>query len=141
MFWKRWWSDILPSTAYTQEFSSTEWKNSKTYSIDFDKKRIIGKCSEKEAMKQAILKALSTARYEYEIYDWNYGSEISTLLGKSISFCEESLEEYINDALLQDKRIISITDFSTERGRNILKAKFTVETIFGEIQEEIEVNI
>ena len=34
------------------------------------------------ALKQAIYKVLSTERYEYPIYSFNYGIDIESLIGK-----------------------------------------------------------
>jgi hypothetical protein len=141
MFWRRRLSDILPDVINVSNLNSEKWKNAKTYNIDFEKKRIVGKRDELIAMKQAIYKALKTKRYEYEIYDWNYGSEIDSLIGKSMSYGEEHIEEYIKEALLTDKRILSIEDVEIERGRNTLNVSFVAKTIFGDTSQELEVDI
>ena len=36
-----------------------------------------------EAIKIWIYKALQTPRYQYEIYSWDYGSELLSLIGKA----------------------------------------------------------
>ena len=114
-------------------------ENTKTYAIDFDKKRIMGKTEGKEALKQAIYKILFTERYAYEIYDWNYGCELNSLLGKSGKQTEALAEKYIEAALLADERIEQITDFETEFEKNKLKISFTAKTIYGDINFEGEV--
>ena len=114
-------------------------ENTKTYAIDFDKKRIMGKTEGKEALKQAIYKILFTERYAYEIYDWNYGCELNSLLGKSGKQIEALAEKYIEDALLADERIEQITDFKTEFEKNKLKISFTAKTIYGDVNFEGEV--
>lgn len=55
----------------------------KTYKVDFDTGRVAGYVDETEAMKQAIFKILSTERFLYLIYSWNYGIELNAVVGKS----------------------------------------------------------
>ena len=50
------------------------------------------------------------------------------------------IEDRITEALLQDDRILEVTDFTFERRRDVLSVQFTVGTIFGDIQEEREVS-
>ena len=63
-----------------------------------------------EAIKVWIYKAIKTARYEHEIYSWNYGSEISSLIGKGYvnGFIESETIRYIEEALLINPYIIKI---------------------------------
>ena len=49
------------------------------------------------------------------------------------------IEDRITEALLQDDRILEVTDFEFTRHREILSVACTVHTIFGETQEEMEV--
>lgn len=115
---------------------------SKTYHIDFQTGRISGTVDGREAMVQAIRKILQTERFQYLIYSWNYGMEWSQLIGKSRETALANLKQQLESALLQDDRILSITDLNvTDSGRRFLTVSFTANTIFGAVGEEITANV
>ena len=112
-----------------------------TYKLDYEKNRIIGKTDELDAMKQLVYLILNTERYQYLIYSWNYGVEFQDLIGQPKSFVLPELERRITDALMQDDRITTVSDFSFETNRHSVTAYFTVNTIFGDIETERTVKI
>lgn len=113
-----------------------------TWKIDFENKRVMGYTDEIEAMKQAIYLILNTERYRYEIYDWNYGIELSDLFGKDKAYVYPELKRRIKEALMADDRITDVTDFEFESiDRNTILATFTVHTIFGDVEAERVVTI
>lgn len=116
---------------------------SKTYKMDFKIGRITEYIDELESIEQAIYKILSTERYEYEIYDWDYGIETSDLFGKPTPFVYSELKRRIKEALMQDDRIIDVDNFMFEspKYRDVVSVQFTVHTIFGEIYTSREVII
>lgn len=117
-----------------------EEQPSRTYGVDFKSGRVVGYIDEIEAMEQAIFKILSTERYEHEIYDWDYGLEISDLYGKPTPFVYSELKRRIKEALIQDDRITDVTDFVFESiDKTTILATFTVHTIFGDIEASREV--
>jgi phage baseplate assembly protein W len=118
-----------------------KWKNTKTYGIDFEKKRILGKIDGKEAVAQAVYKILNTVRYGFEIYNWNYGCEISSIFGKSGKETEVLAERYVEEALMTDKRIKGIKNFKAEREKNVLRVYFVAESTEGDVEIEGEVNM
>jgi len=120
---------------------SEKWRTTKTYKIDFENKRIQGKIDGKEAVAQAIYKILNTVRYEFEIYNWNYGCEINSLFGKSGKEVQLMAEKYIEEALMTDKRVKGIRDFSAESKGNVLSVYFVAESTEGDIEVESEVKI
>ena len=114
---------------------------SKTYKMRTNNV-INGHCDGNEAMIQAVYKILNTERYDYIIYSWDYGIELCDLFGKPVDFVCLELQRRISEALLQDDRITSVTDFEfdTKRKRTVT-ANFTVHTIYGDVQGEKAVNI
>ena len=94
-----------------------------------------------EAMKQAIYLMLNIERYEYLIFSWDYGIELADLFGQPINFVMAELERRISEALLQDSRISSVENFEFDYQKNKIICKFTVYTIFGEIETEKVVNV
>ncbi|MEK3935920.1 DUF2634 domain-containing protein [Sporosarcina sp. FSL W7-1349] len=112
---------------------------SRTYKIDLEKKRIIGYIDEREAVEQFIYKVLSTERYEYLIYSWNYGAEIAKLFGQPIPYVYSELKRLITEALTQDDRITGVDAFLFTHIKNKVHMRMTVHTIYGEIEAEKEV--
>lgn len=114
----------------------------KTYQMDFENERVIGNVEGLEAMKQAIFKILNTERYQYLVYSWNYGSEFQDLFGMPVTYVCPELERRITEALIWDKRIKEVTDFSFDTSkRGTVIASFTAHTIYGDITTEKAVNI
>ena len=88
-------------------------------------------------MKQAIFKILSTERFLYLIYSWNYGIELNSVVGKSYPVFSSEIKRVITEALLADSRITDVTDFQVEQiDKRTARVSFTAETIFGEIPVE-----
>lgn len=112
-----------------------------TYKLDFTKKRISGLIDGREAIEQAIYKAIDTERYAHIIYSWVYGSELNLLPGKPIPFVYSEIKRLITEALTQDDRIQSVDAFHFERKRNKVSVSFTAYTIAGTIDVTKEVGI
>ncbi len=115
---------------------------SKAHKMDIDGDVINGHCCELDAMKQIIYKILNTERYNHVIYSWNYGIELQDLFGKPMDYVGLELKRRISEALLQDNRIISVTDFEFDVStRRTVKVMFTVNTIYGDVKSERMVNV
>ena len=114
---------------------------STTFKLDTDGNKVYGLVDNLEAMKQAIYLMLNIERYQYTIYSWNYGIETYDLFGKSVTSVMVELERRISEALLQDTRIQNVGNFEFSRERGKLFCKFTVKTIFGDIEAEKVVNV
>ena len=113
-----------------------------SYKMKLEKERIERTVDGIEAVKQMIYKTLMTDRYRFEIYDWNYGVELDDLLGKPKEFVKAELPRRIEDALIVDDRVEEVTDFEfTDVDKTTLAVKFTVKTIFGDIEMDKEVKI
>lgn len=126
----------------TLKVNESEVQPSLTFGVDFVNKKISGKVDEFEAVFQAIEKILSTAKYANVIYDWYYGNEIQNLVGKDFSFVETELPRIVEEAVLQDDRVKSVSDFSIKRvDSETLEAVFHISTIFGDTEFRKEVAI
>lgn len=114
----------------------------KTYRMDLNtEEHIGGYTDELEAMKQAIFKILNTERYQYIMYSWDYGIELVDLYGQPISYVCPELERRITEALTQDERIETVSDFNFDLPkRGVVHTSFLVHTIFGTIEAERAVN-
>lgn len=114
---------------------------SRTYKIDFEKKRIVGYTDGRDAIEQFIVKVLATERYDYLIYSWNYGAEIAKLFGQPIPYVYSELKRLITEALTQDDRIESVDAFNFSHIKNKVHVTFTAHTIYGPVDAEREVLI
>ena len=108
---------------------------------DVYRDRLKGFADGLSAVEQAIYFILGTERYKFPIYSWDYGIELIDLYGKPMPYVIAELPERIKDALLVDNRISNVTDFEFKRNGKKLGVKFTVVTIYGNINNELEVSV
>lgn len=114
---------------------------SKTYRLDIENHRVIGYCTGIDAIKQAVYKVLNSERFQYLIYSWNYGVEINYLIGKSRTYVQSQLKRVIEEALIQDDRIIGVDQYSFELFPKSIHVTFKVNTVYGTLNMEKEVNV
>lgn len=128
-----------------QEKEKTSKDHKLNYSTDdliSKKKYIYGEVDELQAMEQVVYKILNTQRYQSIIYSWDYGIELEDLKGKSVTYVCAELERRIYEALTFDNRITNVLDFNFDVSKiGIVSASFKVETIFGQIKSEKNLNI
>lgn len=106
---------------------------------DYD--RINGYTDDLQAVAQAIYLALSTERYKFIIYSWDYGVELVDLFGKPMPYVMAELPRRIKEALTQDNRIDDVTNFEFEKKGKRLHTTFTVVSNVGKISTALEVEI
>ncbi len=134
---------IPVNTILTEEITEDSYVG-RTYKIvvnESNENRISGYVDDLESVKQAIYLILSTERYAYIIYSWDYGIELVDLFGKPISYVMSELQERIDDALTQDDRIESVDNFEFEISKNRIHTTFTVNTTVGNFDTELEVTV
>ena len=108
-----------------------------TYSLGYD-----GRISGLEAMKQAIYHILMTERYSNPIYDDDYGIELEQYVGKDLNYISATIENTLRDALMQDDRVVGVIVNSIkpdDKQPNVCLIEFTVDTIYGEFEENLNV--
>ena len=114
----------------------TEHIPTRTYRMDFETGRIIGKVDGIEAMNQFIKKALLTPRFKCLIYDGQYGSELDEFIksDSSVDLIESEIPRLVKDALIYDPRILKVYNFTFEmvpKEKEKIKIRFEVDTIYG----------
>ena len=137
---------MLPSSfqyiedSQAQQDSSIELYPSLTYQIDLDSKRVIGLFDGIDAIRQAVYKILFTDRYSDIIYNDKYGCDLYILKGEDVDYAKLLTPSYIRRCLTQDDRISGVRDILIEKVNiDSLHVSFTVETIFGDYLQEMEV--
>lgn len=113
----------------------------KTYNMELENGRIRGYSDDLESMKQVIFLALNTERSTYAAYSDDYGIELIDLFGMPMSYVVAELERRITEALTWDSRIESVEDYEFEVDGQKVHVTFTVNTDFGEIESELEVEV
>ncbi len=95
--------------------------------------------SGKEAVLVWAWKALHTPRYLYEIYTWDYGCEIESLIGQPITeeLKQSEAVRYVRDCLLVNPYITEVSDITVTFSDGTLSISATIETVYG----EVEVNV
>jgi hypothetical protein len=91
--------------------------------------------SGKEAVLVWAWKALHTSRYRHEVYTWDYGCEVESLIGQP--FTEELKQSeaarYIRECLLVNPYITGVNDIEVTFDEDVLNISCTIETIYGEV--------
>lgn len=101
--------------------------------------RIVGRGKALEAMRQAVDVILNVERYRHQIYSINFGAELNSLVGRETEYVESMLKRRLSEALLADKRILSVSNFTFEqKGLNELLCSFDVRTVYGVLRREVE---
>lgn len=120
------------------EVNESSALSSKTYRLDFENGRCAGMIDGLEAIKQSIFKMLNTERFKYLIYSDDYGFE--SLIGKERLFVQAELPRRIEEAVLQDARILAVEDISIQFQGDSAIATFVCQTVYGKIEASKEVS-
>ena len=118
-----------------------EQMTSYTYNINRNTNRISGYIDDKDAIIQAIYLILQTERYESMIYNWYYGVEFDGLIGKNKDYVTSELKRRIREALLEDDRILDVTNFNITYEGDKANIEFEVNSNIGDITIDWEVNV
>ncbi|WP_025950466.1 DUF2634 domain-containing protein [Geobacillus thermocatenulatus] len=131
---------VLPSEGILidSEMNDDSVLSDKTYRLDFENGRCIGVIDGIEAVKQSIFKILNTERFKYLIYSDDYGFDIP--IGKERLFVQAELPRRIEEAVLQDARVLSVEDMNIQFQGDSAIASFVCQTVYGKIEMSKEVN-
>ena len=77
------------------EVASAAEQPTRTYKMDLEAGRVSGFVDNTEAMEQVIFKILSTDRFYFLIYSWNYGTERNVAVGKSFPVFASEIKRVI----------------------------------------------
>ena len=127
---------MFPETKEISFASSSGSYGTKSFLFDFDTGDFVvrdGKlieCDGIEAVKVWIEKILRTEKGRFKIYDnTEYGARLEDLIvgnSYSVAFIESELKREIEDALLQNPQIRSVSNIQITRGINSLTVELEV---------------
>ena len=132
---------MIPANGFLNKDFKIVEPGSQTFYLDIDRNVILGYTDGQEAMKQAIYLTLSTERYQYVIFSWNYGIELLDLFGRPMTYVLPELKRRIEEALLQDTRIERLENFNFKVNKGTILTTFTAVTVHGSIPIEKAVTI
>lgn len=128
---------MIPEVDLLTADLEVESEPSKNYRMSIYDNAISGTCDNLDAMSQVIYKILNTERYICPIYSWDYGVELSDLIGEPVSYVCAEVERRITEALTQDDRIESVSDFEFDTSKkHEVVCTFVVHTTFGDVDSE-----
>lgn len=92
------------------------------------------KVSNLEAIKIWVMHAMQTARYRYEIFSENYGSELEELIGtvNDEEYIESELERMIEECLKENSHVMGISEFTCVQKAEGWMCSFRLNTEYGE---------
>lgn len=130
---------LFPTYIETDNEVESEAENKdipREYEVDFETGQLTGRIVEGlEAIKVWIWNVLHIPRYRFMIYSWDYGNELEELIG--IGYSEEYIEteakRMVEECLLVNEYINSISDFSIAIKNEKVNMSFIAETIYGDI--------
>ncbi len=133
---------ILPNNGLDiEEYSSPQLSPSYGWRLDPTKNKIAGWVDGADSVAQAIYLMLRTERGKYEIYPEWYGIELNELYGKPRDLVKVRLPAIIEECLLTDARIQRVGDITMEFEGSRCVCRFTVQSIYGEINTEVEYEV
>ena len=131
---------ILPSFSTVVKSGTTTTTVSGTglseWGVNFDTGQLTGETVDgSEAVKCWIWKALMTQRFRWALYTWNYGSELESYIGRVLSdeYLKTDVKLALEDCLLINEEIKSITNYSAYVEGDVLYISFTAVTKYGPV--------
>lgn len=125
--------------AYIKAIQNPVSEPGKTYRIDFERYRIGNMTDNKEALKQAITKAILTPRGRHNIYDDTYGCELWDLIGADVTdaFIDAEIPRMVREAIMYDDRINSVLNVTATRSGDAVFIHAEVDSIYGDFSVEV----
>lgn len=112
-----------------------------TWYINKDSNRIQGGVDNLEAVRQAVEIILNVERFRWQIYSPNSGMQWDGLLGQNPGYVASEVQRRIKDALSVDERVLGISNFEYTMDGDSMTCSLTVNTVYGQTQTTVEVNL
>lgn len=95
----------------------------------------------KEAVKIWLWKLFSTARYRYLIFNWDYGSELESLIGRGYTqeYLNSEAERYVKESIEYNLKdyVTEVKDIAVSFEKSTLTIEFTARTLYGEVSVSV----
>ena len=89
-----------------------------------------------EAVMVWAWNALKTPRFFYEIFTYDYGNELESLIGKPFTddLKQSEAPRYIRECLMINPYITDVRDIIVTFTDDLLEISCTIETVYGEVK-------
>lgn len=102
-----------------------------------------------EALKMWVKKVLLTNKYRFKVYTlddtvtYDYGVSLESYINTGLPYniVKAQLQKEITDTLVYNKYIDSCSNFEFERDGSLLTISFTINSTYGDIEEEVTINV
>ncbi len=113
-------------------FKEVKWDFNKNLPVFKNGSPVI--TSGREAVLVWAWKALHTPRFRHEIYTWDYGNEVESLIGKPFTEALKKSEarRYVRECVSTCPYIVDVTDAEVSFSDNVMTLSCKIETIYGE---------
>lgn len=101
--------------------------------------RLSSKITGTDALQSSIETMITTALAGFDIYSWDFGSQLLNILDEGSDYIEAKACDFITSCLVFDDRIDSVKDFYIEKTSDSMTISFVVVTCYGEIESEVVV--
>ena len=119
---------------------TTQRQPSRTWYINKETNQIEGETDGLAAVRQAVEIILNCERFRWQIYQPYSGVEWD-IIGLDPGYAATMLLRRVTDAIMVDDRVRGITDYQYRVEGNMLTASMTIETVYGETQTRVEVDL
>ena len=112
------------------------------YELDLTTGKLTGRIIEgTDAIVVWCVLTLHSKRYEYPVYSWDYGEEITSMIGSSYEpdLLESETKRMVEECLLVNEHITAINDLVVTQNEDKLHVRFTIETDQGYAEVETDV--
>lgn len=124
----------IQNVTFESQPSLTWWRDPQT-------NRIVGQTDGQKAVKQAVEVMLSVERFRWQIYRPYFGVSWDGLIGNDPGYVAAELQRRIREAVMIDDRVTGISDYKYTVNGDSLTASVTVNTVFGSINQTVEVTL
>lgn len=90
----------------------------------------------KEAVLVWAWKALYVQKYSYPIYSWNYGCQLESLIGQTVSeeLKQSEAMRYVRQTLTENPYITDVKEVSVSFTNDVLSISCILNTRYGEVK-------
>ena len=90
----------------------------------------------KEAVLVWAWKALHVQKYIYPIYSWNYGCQLESLIGQTVSeeLKQSEAMRYVRQTLTENPSITDVKEVSVSFTNDVLSISCILNTRYGEVK-------
>lgn len=131
---------VLPQGMELSTPITTQRQPSLTWYINKETNQIEGETDGLAAVRQAVEIILNCERFRWQIYQPYSGVEWD-IIGLDPGYAATMLLRRVTDALMVDDRVRGISNYQYSVEGNVLTASMTIETVYGETQTRVEVNL